>query len=562
MSNITLGTIEQRRTEVSDARRRLRIYNSIAMSKKGVDLELEYELWEIGQISGWFVVFFITCSWIMLHYAYLGEYAKWGPDLKGICNKTNDTAHNDNTSLPNTKLPDLTTTISPEDAVMERIDRDEPSNLERGQTRSAKEDRLDLKCLSKDKIEKISLGMMLAGLFAGLFGGFATDLFGRVAVYRSMVPFHLVASFILALTANLTVLYICWFVMSFAVTAIMITTFTLLIDYSSLQTRCLFAMLYHSFAGLGYSVFGWILFYFSDWRVILSIWLVTELPLMFGLWFLPESARLANGNRQHALTWNLVRRINHLGLRDDVIDTYEKRTFIQKLGASFALSTATFKNCEFMKRLVCFSLTMFIVNPALAEGVAIDLHTYLDTNLQNYELTLAAIEVLTFIFLAIPFIKLGRKLASCVSFGIVAVLFLVTYFLKDSLNRNNDTITRLTLLVVGKMFLSGATTGVFIMAAETFPTTVRGTVIGILVFCQSLGYIIAKLSTITYCLDCFGLFRSGPGTIFAFAIIGILILMFVPPTRNRILVDTQEEANILAIRHKENTGFKSFIKCM
>ncbi|CAG4966673.1 unnamed protein product [Colias eurytheme] len=135
--------------------------------------------------------------------------------------------------------------------------------------------------------------------------------------------------------------------------------------------------------------------------------------------------------------------------------------------------------------------------------------------------------------------RFGRKVPLICGYALCGVTCILVAFVPLELNW-----LKITLYLISKLVVAACYTGVVTFIIELFPTSVRGSLFGLCIIFASLGTTLApltpSLSTITMSL-CFG----------GSAIISSILLLFVPETNNKQLVDTVDQLEDMMRAKKE-----------
>ncbi|XP_061382319.1 solute carrier family 22 member 3-like [Danaus plexippus] len=142
--------------------------------------------------------------------------------------------------------------------------------------------------------------------------------------------------------------------------------------------------------------------------------------------------------------------------------------------------------------------------------------------------------------------KIGRKLPLMVGFLLCGISCVASGYVS-----NEHAWLKICLFLVGKLVTAACYTGTLTYSMELFPTSVRGSLIGLCTLAACLGNMLAPLTPLLTPLLSSILFASS-------AVISSVLLIFTPETKGAPLIDTIEQIydKSLSERKKQNENSK------
>ncbi|KAK2147497.1 hypothetical protein LSH36_550g03002 [Paralvinella palmiformis] len=390
-------------------------------------------------------------------------------------------------------------------------------------------------------------------MVGGLVCGHIADVTGP----RTTMIFTLYSSIILGvmlyLVESFTLFMFIRFIIGFMMQGLQISVFVLAVELcATSKNRALTAAIFESHWAFGVMILAAIAYIFQAWRNIqLTISLLILLSLTF-VWFIPESLR-----------WL----INHQRFKESLA-YMKKAAKINKVVISSETEAALRQACGEEKRDRMagsrrYTLWHAFKTPNLRKHTLVMFYVWLATSLGYYGLSLqaskftgnkylnffinGAIELPAYLLGIWIIGYIGRRIPLCVYFIIGGVACILAGTIPKQTTGGRDISWISTMLAwIGKFSTAGCWSVLFLYASEIFPSSIRNAGTGACTIWARVGSfvapqinLIAKYSHHWIPFVVFG----------AVSLLGGLLALLLPETKNESLPDTFEEAENIGKRH-------------
>ncbi|XP_065169619.1 organic cation transporter protein-like isoform X2 [Atheta coriaria] len=376
---------------------------------------------------------------------------------------------------------------------------------------------------------------MFGILVGNAFFGFWSDRSGRSKPMIVAVIIQVISGSLCAFVPWLWAFLLLRFVVATATGGTMVTSFVLVMELIGTKWRCTVATLYQIPFNLGHLTLALFGYLFRDWRYSQLAISLPSIILISYFWLLPESPRwlLAAGEVEKA-TKILETAAKHNNLPVESIAQEVKTYAEKKQNETQARGRAVdlFNTRVMCLRTCCIGFN-WIVCGLCFFGVA-QYVGQLGGNLFWNIAASAAIQVPGTCISILLLEKLGRKPTLILSNCVAGIFMLLIPFVEEHSH------WRVILAVVAMFGISISFPSVYLFSGEVFPTVVRNLGVGITSMMARFGSIAAPhISTL-------GAYGAAPWVvpvIFGVApLIGAILVLWLPETRNTKLPDTLEEA--------------------
>lgn len=321
----------------------------------------------------------------------------------------------------------------------------------------------------------------------------------------------------------------------------------LLLEICGRKHRILSGVLFAYFIYLGESLFACIAMFAPYWKTIVTIIYSPLVLFVFYFFLVHESPRwlIVKGRTEQAKA--ALRRIaeaNKLDLNHEEFDDLNEAQLKQKFNITDVevkeRLTAVFMSKEILKRLLVSTVCRFtasfvyyglMINSVLLPG---DKYTnFLLATIMSFPGELISLYLMN---------KIGRKLPLMVGYVMSGVLCIGSGYVPDSM-----TWAKISLFLFGKMVIAACYTGAITYTMELFPTSARGSLLGLGSFASRVGGMLAPLtpilSTVSPTLPsiCFG----------CSAVLSGVLLTLTPETKELPLMDTVQQVEDSIRKAKE-----------
>ncbi|XP_045449763.1 organic cation transporter protein-like [Melitaea cinxia] len=308
----------------------------------------------------------------------------------------------------------------------------------------------------------------------------------------------------------------------------------LLIEVGGDSKRVLGGVVFSYAVYVGEVLFAFIAMGLKYWKLLIIVVYAPTILFVSYLILLRESVRwqMIRGKTNDAKnTLKITAKINKLKVTTEEIDEISEADLRLKFDVVVQKEKEKIRDIlaskEIMIRLAvisfCFFASSFMYYGLIIHSVLLPGNKY--TNFVLSSLTAFPGDYLAFV----SFKKFGRNISLQVAFVAAAVLLISQSYTPDDLSW-----LKITLFLFGKCAVAFCFTGVYTYSLELFPTSVRGTLVG---FGNTAARVGSMLAPLTPLLG--GELDSLPSILFAStAVIGSLLLTFIPETKNLPMFDT------------------------
>ncbi|XP_041988176.1 organic cation transporter protein-like [Aricia agestis] len=396
------------------------------------------------------------------------------------------------------------------------------------------------------KVSFVGTAHGIGMIISMLASGWMCDRFGRKPTLIVCTLGCLIGNFkVLATSYNV---YIVLEFLEGAITTGAYTAATVIMsENSSKKTRIVAGVLFAYAIYMGEAVLACIAMFVSNWKNILYIICSPPILFTFNIFFLNESPRwqILNGRIKEAKeSLKRMVKMNNLGIEPQVIDRISEENLKNVFGLNNNVTSEGFREVirskEIMKRLVAgvvwrlavsFIYYSMLVNSVFLPGDKYT--TFLMTALASFPGELISIYLMN---------KIGRRKPLQCGFLLCGINCIAIAFVPPSFRW-----IKITLFLIGKLIVSAIYTGSVVYTVELFPTSVRGSCIGICTLASCGGTMLAPLTpALDLVSPVLGAF------IYAFLAITASALFFITPeTRDSTLYDTIEQITISSHTRKQ-----------
>ncbi|XP_071760995.2 organic cation/carnitine transporter 2-like [Centroberyx gerrardi] len=326
------------------------------------------------------------------------------------------------------------------------------------------------------------------GVLLGSFvSGIISDRFGRRIIFFMTMAVQTVFSLLQALVNSWEMFCVLYFIVGMGQISNFCCAFVLGSELLTKKARISFAAIGISFSyALGYTILPLFAFYIRSWRwllVALSLPGLLYIPLW---WYLPESPRwlLSQGRIEEAeLIIRAAAKKNGV-TPPEVIFKQEKATSLKESGPADSQHVYTWLDLyrtSNIRKLTIIKICIWIAISMTYHGLALNTPN-MDGDPYINCLVSGATEFLAYSSMWLAIHYLPRRLPVPITLLLTGVLLFLIKLIPDDLS-----IVTLTLVMMGKMAVTGAFGFVYLYATELFPTVVRNMAIGSLSMASRIG---------------------------------------------------------------------------
>uniref|UniRef100_A0A1B6KNG7 Major facilitator superfamily (MFS) profile domain-containing protein n=2 Tax=Graphocephala atropunctata TaxID=36148 RepID=A0A1B6KNG7_9HEMI len=314
--------------------------------------------------------------------------------------------------------------------------------------------------------------------------------------------------------------------------------YTILTEVASKERRAVLGCVYNMSYPVGYMSLSLIALMFPTWRALQMAISLPMLLLLVHCWYLPESPRWLMTQGRHIEAWAIIKNVDRSlvpPILEDIPNVQkEEGPFVplhKRIFDGFRKLFSLFTTAELCLRICICYMTWFIA--ALSYYVLALNADNFSSNRYIYLALSGLVEMPSYILPLIILMWFGRKFTGSLLFLVSGLALMAILFIPAE--------NKLLILIVALLgrFADSAVFAVIILhTSELFPTAIRNTAIGTsLAVCQ-LGSIFAP-----YVVDILG--SSAwylPSTLCGgLAVFSALLILLLPETRNKPLMDTIED---------------------
>ncbi|CAG4942542.1 unnamed protein product [Parnassius apollo] len=401
-------------------------------------------------------------------------------------------------------------------------------------------------------------------LFAMIISGWLIDRFGR----KPMLIICTVASCIgnlKAFTSSYDV-YVSVEMLEALVAGGTYTAVMVLMIEIAGKHRILAGVLYAYTVYMGESVFACIAMFVPYWKNLIRIIYCPTIIFISYIFLIKESPRwqIVNGRTEDAKIILLhISKVNNIKINKQKLanmneESLKKEFEIENYEHKEGLS-AVLKSKEILKRLLigafCRFSVSFVYYGLMMNSVYLPGNKY--TNFMLATVMSFPGELISMYLMN----RIGRKIPIIYGYFICGLLCVASGWTPEEY-----TWLKITLFLFGKLLISVCFTGVTTYTMELFPTSIRGTLLGVCALTSSIGSMLAPLTPIlnTVSVVLPSMFFGG------LAFISGALLTLTPETKNLPLMDTIEQVDKntelqerlkreITIKGEENNGFDNDI---
>ncbi|XP_076360279.1 solute carrier family 22 member 6-B-like isoform X2 [Tachypleus tridentatus] len=388
---------------------------------------------------------------------------------------------------------------------------------------------------------------MLGMLFGVFISGHLGDKFGRRPVLLGSLCLIIVSNYAGAAVPNLSFFYIARFCSAMGVAGIQNAGVCLLMETISPEYRAWVSVSFSCGWIIGLIILPGLAWLIRDWQYFEAVTACSWLPMLIAWWFLPESPRWLLTRKRYTDAENTIRKflnVNKLSVSnlDHTMKTLETKIELEKKTKSTLTSLDLFRTPR-LRRITTEIMFVFFVSSFLYYALTFDSARLGGSMYINLFIS-AAVEIPACVAapLLIKFVK--RKPPFVICFVVTSIACVLVIAVPEDM-----VATKISLSMIGKMFISTAGGIKFLYGGEVFPTVIRTVGVGTSIMCSRIGGAIApfvrELSKSTHV--------AVPSVIYGvLSIIAAIMVFLLPETFNRQLPDT-----ILEIENPEKKTFSS-----
>ncbi|CAH2044168.1 unnamed protein product, partial [Iphiclides podalirius] len=383
-------------------------------------------------------------------------------------------------------------------------------------------------------------------LFSMVLSGWLSDRFGR----KPTLIFCSVGSCIGHLKAFTTSYYI--YVAIEMVEALVgggsySAAMILMLEIGGKKSRILSGVLFAYAIYLGETLFALIAMYVPYWKSLIRIIYTPPIFVFVLLFFIEESPRwqILNGQADKAKrTLVHISDFNGVNInRQKLVDMDEeglRKEFKMENYEHKESYSDVFKSREIMKRVVISAFCKFTVG-FVYYGLMVN-SVYLPGNKYTNFMLASVMSYPGELVAMYSMNKVGRKLPLICGYITCGLLCAGSAWVPE-----DYTWLKIVLFLFGKLVISVCYTGVVTYTMELFPTSVRGSLLGICSLASSIGSMLAPLTPILNTISVVlpSMFFCGA------AILSGALLTLTPETKDLPLMDTIEQVNIITQQDKK-----------
>ncbi|XP_037530832.1 solute carrier family 22 member 7-like [Nematolebias whitei] len=392
----------------------------------------------------------------------------------------------------------------------------------------------DLVC-EKKSLNRATATIFFMGVMVGAAAfGYHSDRFGRKKTLLVSYIITAVFGFASAFSYNFSSFAVTRFFSGFGISGISIVSIVLCIEWVDIKHRTLVGVLLSLDWSLSTIVLPAVAYFVNDWRYLTAIVTTPLFVAMITWWWLPESARwlISNGrvNRAHFYLNKCAKCNNREEFMADLKPEVLSKVILvedEKRKYSFMDLIRTPK----MRQLALLTGTVWFGVACTYYGISLNVDGFGD-NIYLTQFIYGVSEVPAKALVIYFLDKIGRRMTQA------GALFLTGLCIFSSLLIPRDQSTaRTTVGALGKMFVEGAFTTLFLYTTELYPTVMRQNGLGYSSFMARFGVAVSPLIIILE-----DTWSYLPGILFTLvALIATLSVSFLPETMNVRLPETIED---------------------
>ncbi|XP_059054876.1 solute carrier family 22 member 3-like [Achroia grisella] len=323
----------------------------------------------------------------------------------------------------------------------------------------------------------------------------------------------------------------------------------LMIEISGKKQRLLSSVLFAYAIYVGESLFAIIAMFVPYWKTLARIIYTPGIICLALVFVIRESPRwqLLNGKTKEAIeTLRLTAETNNIKF-NDVITESDEAILKNKLNIGKTTVKEGYKKIFSSKQILLRILVgaasrfsaSFVYYGLMINSVWLPGNKY--TNFLLSTVMSFPGELISLYFMN----RIGRKLPLIVGFAICGTLCIASGYVPASL-----VWLKITLFLLGKVVISSCFTGAVTYSMELFPTTARGTLLGVCAFASRLGNMLAPLTPMLYDIS-----ASLPAILFGVSsAVTAALITLTPETKELPLFDTVEQVEAsMKVKRDEKT---------
>jgi OCT family organic cation transporter-like MFS transporter 4/5 len=258
------------------------------------------------------------------------------------------------------------------------------------------------------------------------------------------------------------------------------TAYVLCVEMVSPKWRVHMGMFIQLFWVAGYMLVSLFAYLIREWRYLQVAFTVPCLYYLLYFCILDESPRWYNLKSRYDESEDIIRkmaRINKATLPEKLDFT------VTKTGRTYPWSICTSSRMRLRAVYIAF---IWFVNSFVYYGLSLNSSDLVGSPFVNSFLT-GIVEVPAYIILILTLDMTGRRWSLCLTMILAGAALLVTLAVPEHLEGN----VSLTLLLIGKFFISISFAVAYLVTAEVFPTAVRNVAVSYGSFWARVGGIVA-----------------------------------------------------------------------
>uniref|UniRef100_A0A1B6GK75 Major facilitator superfamily (MFS) profile domain-containing protein n=1 Tax=Cuerna arida TaxID=1464854 RepID=A0A1B6GK75_9HEMI len=396
----------------------------------------------------------------------------------------------------------------------------------------------DLVCDNLPLKSNIQSSIAIGKFVGGFLFGFIADKYGRKSSFVLASLTYIIMGPLAAFSPSYWLFIVARFFLGTAGSGCYESAYTILTEVASKERRAVLGCVFNMSYPIGYMTLSLIALMFPTWR---SLQIAISLPMLLlcvHCWFLPESPRWLLTQGRQIEAWAVIKNVDKSvvpPLSEDITNVQrEEGPFVplyKRIFDGFRKLFGLFATAELCRRICICYMTWFVA--ALSYYVLALNADNFSSNRYIYMALSGLVEAPSYVLPLIILSWFGRKFTGSLLFFVSGVSLITILFISAE--------NKLMILIVALLgrFADSAVFAVIILhTSELFPTCNRNTAIGTSLAVSQLGSIFAP-----YVVDIMGRYAWYiPSTLCGgLALFSALLILLLPETRNRPLMDTIQD---------------------
>lgn len=383
---------------------------------------------------------------------------------------------------------------------------------------------LDLRCQWYDSGGiLIFTAYVIGNILGGSIGGRLCDVYGRLRMIRIMIPFHICGALLGVVYPSYFLFCFSRFLISFTSAIIFIAGFCIFFEYANTVTRGFIVFMYPLIQSCSYSLLYYMLNKTTSWRRREYLMLATNIGLVLSAIVLPESAQWLKARSQNKKAWKTM--LSYKFKRCCCKRLYQAPAGVTNKPKQKEKICTIFRNVyyqEFFMYIILFSL---VLSPLLTSDYDALIVKFQKIDLGNY-MFYSINYVLVACLAPFPLAYFAKRKTVLIVYLVMALLVSMACF-----GTQYGSIIEYIVVSSAHVLIRACFCIVCLMAAEIFPTTSRGFILGVIYTIQFLLFWVGNLFFVDLMYAFIGEMVLYIPHIVA-CILCLLFLRFLPETRN------------------------------